>query len=85
MLARIRLKPDLQSGFTAHANGVLAALATKLGKSKAQVMEAAMNDLEEKLFWTSVKGAFERTAANPIDASRIGSPLGSRLRARFSG
>jgi predicted DNA-binding protein len=56
----------------ADANNVLSALAAKLGKSKAQVIETALKELEERIFWAEVKAAFERTAADPQDAAAQG-------------
>lgn len=52
------------------AHEVLSALAAKLGKSKAQVIEAALKELEERIFWAEVRGAFERIAADPVEAAR---------------
>jgi predicted transcriptional regulator len=47
----------------------LSSLATKLGQSKAQVIETALRDLEERIFWADVRAAFERTAADPEESA----------------
>jgi predicted transcriptional regulator len=52
------------------ANDILSGLAAKLGKSKAQVIETALKELEERIFWAEVRGAFERIAADPEEAAR---------------
>ena len=52
------------------ASGILSALAVKLGKSKAQVIETALKELEERIFWAEVKGAFDRAAADPEESAR---------------
>jgi predicted transcriptional regulator len=53
-----------------HANSILSGLATKLGQSKAQVVEIALRELEERIFWADVRDAFERAAADPEEAAR---------------
>jgi hypothetical protein len=40
-----------------------------MGKSKAQVVEVALKQLEDKVFWTEVNQAFEQSASDPIEAS----------------
>jgi predicted transcriptional regulator len=52
------------------ANGILSKLAAKLGKSKAQVIETALKELEERIFWAEVKGAFEHISSDPEEAGR---------------
>ena len=52
------------------ANGILSALAAKLGTSKAQVIETALKELEERIFWAEVRGAFESITADPEEAAR---------------
>jgi predicted transcriptional regulator len=47
---------------TPAASALLSALAGKTGKSKAQIVEEALRDLEDRLFWTDVRQAF---AAGP--------------------
>lgn len=47
------------------AIGVLSRLSQKLGQSKARVIERALKDLEEKLFWQETKDAFAKIAADP--------------------
>jgi predicted transcriptional regulator len=54
----------------ADASGILSELATKLGKSKAQVIEAALKEFEERIFWSEVRGAFERSAGDPEEGAR---------------
>lgn len=44
---------------------ILSALASKLGQSKAQVIEIALKELEERIFWAEVADAFDRIAADP--------------------
>ena len=53
----VRIKGD--------AIGVLAELSEKLGQSKAQVIELALKQLEERMFWDEVRDSFERIAADP--------------------
>ena len=48
----------------------LSVLAEKLGQSKAHVIETALKDLEERIFWTEVDEAFRRTAQNPEESQR---------------
>ena len=52
------------------ASDILSELAAKLGKSKAKVIETALKELEEKLFWSDVRSAFERIAADPAESAR---------------
>ncbi len=47
---------------TATANALLSTLAGKTGKSKAQILEEALRDLEDRMFWSEVQQAF---AASP--------------------
>ncbi len=49
---------------------VLASLSAKLGQSKAQVLEIALKQLEERIFWEEVRESFAKIAANPEDAAR---------------
>lgn len=51
------------------ANGILSILSVKLGKSKAQVIEAALKELEERIFWEEVRSAFARIAADPNESA----------------
>ncbi len=46
------------------ATAILAALSGKLGQSKAQVIEKALKDLHERLFWSDVTEAFDHSAAD---------------------
>ncbi|MCX6606424.1 MAG: hypothetical protein NTV52_22930 [Acidobacteria bacterium] len=48
---------------------ILSALASKLGQSKAQVIEFALKELEERIFWAEVVDAFDRIAADPQKAA----------------
>ena len=54
---------------TGDANGVLSKLAVKLGQSKAQVIQAALQQMEERVFWAEVQVAFARDAATPEEAA----------------
>jgi hypothetical protein len=47
---------------TAAANALLSALAGKIGKPKAQIVEEALRGWDDKMFWTEVQQAF---AASP--------------------
>jgi hypothetical protein len=49
---------------------VLSNLAAKLGQPKAQVVELALKELEEKIFWADVHHAFEQTAADPAQSAQ---------------
>ena len=40
------------------------------GKYKAQVVETALQELKERIFWAEVRGAFERITADPEEAAR---------------
>ena len=52
------------------AIGVLPKLSAKLGQPKAQVIETALKQLEERIFWEEVGEAFERIAADPMESAR---------------
>ena len=52
------------------AIGVLSTLAEKLGQSKAQVIETALKQMEERIFWDEVGEAFEKIAADPAESAR---------------
>ena len=52
------------------AISVLAKLSTRLGQSKAQVIETALKQMEERMFWEEVRQSFERIAANPEDSAQ---------------
>jgi predicted transcriptional regulator len=47
---------------TATANALLSALAGKTGKSKAQIVEEALHDWEDRMFWTEVQQSFAASA-----------------------
>jgi hypothetical protein len=51
------------------ANSILSALSAKLGQSKAQVVETALKEMEERIFWADVRDAFERASADPREAA----------------
>jgi predicted DNA-binding protein len=51
------------------ANSILSALSAKLGQSKAQIVETALKEMEERIFWADVREAFERAAADPHEAA----------------
>jgi hypothetical protein len=53
-----------------NAMDVLSNLAEKLGQPKAQVVELALRELEEKIFWGDVHTAFEQTAADPEQSAQ---------------
>jgi len=78
---------------TATANAMLSKLADKTGKSKAQVVEEALRDWEDRIFWAEVHAAFsvpesaelqrerqlwERTAADGLERP----PRANRKRGR---
>jgi hypothetical protein len=44
---------------TGAANALLTDLAGKTGKSKAQIVEEALRDWEDRMFWAEVQSAFE--------------------------
>jgi len=48
---------------TGDASGILSKLAAKLGQSKAQIIQTALRQMEERLFWADVQDAFAREAA----------------------
>jgi hypothetical protein len=43
---------------TDDADQLLTALAGKTGKPKAQIVQEALKDLEERIFWSEVQSAF---------------------------
>lgn len=53
-----------------NANSVLTDLANRFGKSKAQVIETAHKEREERIFWEEVRCGFARIAADPEEAAR---------------
>ena len=48
----------------------LSNLAAKLGQPKAQIIERALKELEEKIFWADVHRAFEQTIADPAESAQ---------------
>ena len=52
------------------AVGIVAQLSAKLGKSKAQVIETALKELEARIFWSEVRESFAQAAADPVEAAR---------------
>ena len=50
--------------------GVLSKLSSKLGQSKAQVIEIALKQLEERIFWDEVTESFARIAVSPEESAR---------------
>ncbi len=50
--------------------GVLSKLSVKLGQPKAQVIETALKQMEERIFWEEVGEAFARIAADPEESAR---------------
>ncbi len=59
----------------ADALAILSGLASKLGRPKAQVIELALRDLEEKTFWAAVGCAFEQSANDPAESARQGAEI----------
>jgi hypothetical protein len=55
---------------TGDASAVLADLSAKLGQPKAQIVERALRELEEKVFWSAVQSAFEGNASDDGDLAR---------------
>ena len=49
---------------------VLSKLSDKLGQSKSQVIETALKQMEERMFWEEVRHAFDRIAADPEESAR---------------
>jgi predicted transcriptional regulator len=49
---------------------VLSSLSEKLGQPKAQVIELALKQLEERIFWQEVRDAFEQSASDPSEAAK---------------
>jgi hypothetical protein len=49
---------------------VLSSLSEKLGQPKAQVIELALKQLEERIFWQEVREAFDRAAEDPREAPK---------------
>lgn len=43
---------------TADADALLGTLAGKTGKSKAQIIQEALHNLEDRIFWAEVQSAF---------------------------
>jgi predicted transcriptional regulator len=52
------------------AADALSGLATKLGQPKAKVIELALRELSDKVFWEDVQRAFEAAAADPEESAR---------------
>lgn len=50
------------------AIGILSRLSEQLGQSKAQVIELALRQLEECIFWREVRDSFDRIASDPQEA-----------------
>jgi len=48
---------------------ILSTLTTKLGQSKAQVIEIALKELEERIFWAEVADAFDQIATDSQEAA----------------
>lgn len=46
-------------------------LSEKLGLSKSQVLELALAQLEERIFWKDVRDAFERSAADAQESRSL--------------
>ena len=50
------------------AMDILSSLAAKLGQPKAQIIEIALRELEERTFWADVQRAFEQAASDPLQS-----------------
>ena len=59
--------PDVASSvrITAAAYGIAHRLAGKLGRSRAQVIEQALRQMEDQVFWQEVQEAYARMAEDP--------------------
>jgi len=53
---------------TAAANALLSSLARKTGKSKAQIVEEALRDWEDRMFWDQVQQAFAAPESHELRA-----------------
>ena len=53
------------------AIGVLSALSDKLQQSKAQVIERALQEMEERIFWSEVAQAYDAVAADAAELARV--------------
>lgn len=51
------------------AMDILSELASKLGQPKAQVIEIALRELEERCFWGDVQQAFAQAALDPVESA----------------
>jgi predicted transcriptional regulator len=56
---------------TGDANVTAAALAQRLGASKAHVIEMALRALEERLFWDDVKSAYDGLAEDAAGQGKV--------------
>ena len=55
---------------TAAANALLSSLASKTGKPKAQIVEEALRDWEDRMFWAEVQQAFVNPQPDEFRAER---------------
>jgi predicted DNA-binding protein len=55
---------------TATANALLSALASKTGKPKAQIVEEALRDWEDRMFWAEVQEAFATPESDDLRSER---------------
>ena len=53
------------------ATTILSHLAERLGQSKAVVIELALKQMEERLFWDEVRQSYDRIASDSLEISRI--------------
>ena len=69
---------------TATANALLSDLAGKTGKSKAQIVEEALREWEDRTFWAEVQSAFAEPEAEEFRVERElwESTVGDGLRAK---
>ena len=58
------------------ATDALSGLAAKLGQPKAKVIEIALRELSDRIFWEDVQRAFAMTAADPEETARQKAEIG---------
>lgn len=72
---------------TPAAHAVLSNLADKTGKSKAQIVEEALRDWEDRVFWAEVHSAFAAPESEELRVERElwDSTVGDGLKRKPSG
>ena len=58
------------------AAAILSNLASKLCRPKAQIIEMALRDLEDRTFWPDVQRAFENLADDPSESIQTQAEIG---------